>query len=58
MAKVTYHGPGESVEIDGKTIERGKSVELDADQLARLRASDPAAEVSVDGEKPAKKGGA
>lgn len=49
MAKVTYHGPGESVEIDGIAIEAGKSADLDTGQVARLRA-DPAAEVSVEGQ--------
>jgi len=47
MAKVTYHGPGEKVEIDGLTIERGKVTELDPEQVARLRA-DPAAEVTIE----------
>lgn len=48
MAKVTYRGPGDAVELDGLRIERGKTTELVGDQITRLRASDPRAVVEVD----------
>lgn len=47
MAKVTYLGPGDAVELDGLRFERGKSYEVTNEQLQRIRASDPQA--AVDG---------
>lgn len=44
--EVSYEGPGDSVEIDGKTIKRGEVVRLTPEQVARLRASDAQAKVS------------
>jgi len=54
--EVIYDGPGDSVEIDGKTIKRGEVVKLTAEQAARLRASDAEAKV-VDASAKTKKGG-
>jgi hypothetical protein len=47
MAKVTYLGPGDAVELDGLRFERGKAYEVTNEQFARIRASDPRA--AVDG---------
>jgi len=44
--EVIYEGPGDSVEIDGKTIKRGEVVKLTPEQVSRLRASDAEAKVS------------
>lgn len=47
MAKATYLGPGDSVEIDGLRIEANKTYDLTNEQIGRLRASDPRAAVEV-----------
>ncbi len=52
MAKVTYRGPGDGVELDGLRIERGKPVELLGDQVSRLRTSDAHAVVEVETDGP------
>lgn len=46
MPKVIYTGPGDSITVDGITIEKGKSAEVTPDQLARLRMT-PDAELQV-----------
>lgn len=47
MAKMTYLGPGDAVELDGLRFERGKEYTVTNAQLARIRVSDPRA--AVDG---------
>jgi len=54
MTKAIYRGPGDSVEIDGIKIEKGKSVDLTAEQITRVQASDPAAVIDVVREKGGK----
>jgi hypothetical protein len=49
MPKATYKGPGDAVELDGITVNRGESIELTNTQVARIRA-DPGAEVEIEGE--------
>lgn len=38
MAKVTYLGPGDSLEIDGVVLDKGQTVDLLPEQVVRLRA--------------------
>lgn len=52
MAKVTYRGPADSVELDGIVVERDKPVELYGDQLVRLRNSDAHSVVEVHSSAP------
>lgn len=46
MAKVTHIGPGDIVSLDGLDIAKGKTVELDEDQIRRLQAA--GAELAID----------
>lgn len=42
---VVYKGPDDAVGFDGTRVKRGQTIELTQAQIARLRASDPRAEV-------------
>lgn len=53
MPKAIYKGPGDSVEVDGLTVEKGKAIELTHEQIARITAS-PGAIVDVVKEKGGK----
>lgn len=44
--KVTYKGPGDSVNVDGIDFKKGEAAEVTADQYARLAAA-PGAVVDV-----------
>lgn len=47
--KATYRGPGDAIELDGLRFEKGETYDVTADQVARMRVSDPAAAVDVTG---------
>ncbi len=49
--KVTYRGPGDTVELDGVVITKGEAAEVTPEQYHRLLASDPEAKVDVVNEK-------
>ncbi len=49
--KVTYRGPGDTVEFDGVVITKGEAAEVTPEQYHRLLASDPEAKVDVVNEK-------
>lgn len=51
MPKATYKGPGDSVEVDGIKVEKGKAVELTHEQVTRIQASDAAAIIDIAKEK-------
>lgn len=51
MTRAIYRGPGDYVELDGIKIEKGKAVNLTAEQIARVQASDAAAVIDVVSEK-------
>lgn len=51
MPKAIYRGPGDSVELDGVKVEKGKSIELTHEQINRVRASDPQAVIDIAKEK-------
>lgn len=46
MAKVTHIGPGDVVSLDGLDIAKGKTVELDENQIRRLH--DAGTELEID----------
>lgn len=49
--KGVYNGPGDSVQVDGIEFAKGETVDVTADQVARIRASDPDARFEVTSEK-------
>ncbi len=49
--KVTYRGPGDTVELDGIVVTKGEGIEVTPEQYNRLITSDPEAKVDVVNEK-------
>ena len=45
--KVTYRGPGDTVELDGIVVKKGEAVEVTHEQYQRILNSDPEAKVDV-----------
>ncbi len=45
--KVTYRGPGDTVELDGIVVKKGEAVEVTHEQYQRIQNSDPEAKVEV-----------
>lgn len=45
--RVTYRGPGDTVELDGMVVKKGEAVEVTHEQYQRIQNSDPEAKVDV-----------